>query len=463
MKTARTAKTTGHPSKAGKHPVTRPVRDSTNSTKQTLFLLAAGIWIGLSLLKFGNPVIFGALITAPANVAEFIFVAWPPAWGYVVLALVVVASLGILKPRFEKRHWPITLLGVWLFWQFLSSARSIDRQLSTPTLVHFASCVVALLLGYWGLARARVGIAFWAPILTGLFYVLLAGFDQHHGGLEAVRKEFYSNPNWEQMYSPDYIKKIQSDRIFSTLVYPNALAGAILLLLPVSLWKLWEFTSVAPRVIRGVVAGLYAYLGLSCLYWSGSKGGWLIALGMTAVALLHFPFSRKLKTALIAGGVILGLAAFFIRYSSYFQRGATSVGARFTYWSAAIKTCRENPILGTGPGTFSAAYRKIKPPDAEMAKLTHNDYLEQASDSGLVGALTFAGFVLGSLALLYRRSASQGWGILLLWLGLLGWAAQAFIEFSLYIPALSWPVFLFFGWLWGLDETPLSQPNDSQL
>ena len=460
MKTGRSAKTTGQPAKTANRQATLKTSSGARNPKELLFLLAAGIWIGLSLLKFGNPVIFGSMITPPANLAEFIFVAWPVTWSYVVLALVVVASFGVLKPRFDKRHWPIILLGVWLFWQFLSNGRTIDRQLSTPTLVHFVSCVVALLLGYWGLARTGVGIAFWSPILAGLFYVLLSGFDQHHGGLEAVRKEFYSNPNWQQMYPQDYIKKIQSDRIFSTLVYPNALAGTILLLLPISLWKLGEFTAVAPRVVRGVVVGLYAYLGLSCLYWSGSKGGWLVALGMAAVALLHFPFSRKLKIALITGGVILGLAAFFVRYSSYFQKGATSVGARFTYWSAAVQTFRENPILGTGPGTFAAAYRKIKPPDAEMAKLTHNDYLEQASDSGIVGALTFAGFVLGSLALLHRRCASRGWGFLLLWLGLLGWAAQAFIEFSLYIPALSWPVFLFFGWLWGLDETPASQQQN---
>jgi len=421
------------------------------SPRETLFLLAAGIWIGLSLAKFGNPVIFGSLISRPADLAEFIFVAWPIGWGYVVLVLVVLASLGIAKPGFRKEHWPIALLVLWLFWQLLSSARSIDKQLSTPTLIHFVSCVMALFLGYWALARTRVGAAFWVPILVGLFYVLFSGFDQHHGGLDAVRKEFYANPNW-QMYPKEYIVKMQSNRIFSTLVYPNALAGALLLLLPVSLWKLWELTARWPRVVRGVVFGLYGYLGLSCLYWSGSKGGWLIALGMIAVGLLHLRFPRKLKIALIIGGVSLGLLAFFVRYSSYFERGATSVSARLIYWSAALQTARDNPILGTGPGTFAASYRKIKPADAEMAKLAHNDYLEQASDSGIVGALTFAGFIFGSLALLYRRAASRGWGFLLLWIGLLGWAAQAVIEFSLYIPALSWPVFLFFGWLWGLEE-----------
>ncbi len=421
------------------------------SFNESLFLLAAGLWIGLSLVKFGNPVIFRSMIPPPANLAEFIFISWPISWGYILLALVLAAAVRVVQPRWNKSHWPIALLVVWLFWQFLSSARTIDKQLTTPTLIHFVSCVLALFVGYWGLARLRVGASFWVPILVGLFYVLFSGFDQRHGGLEALRKDFYANPNW-QVYPAEYIQKIQSTRIFSTFVYPNALAGAILLVFPVCLWKLWDLTGSLPRVARGVMVGLFGYMGLACLYWSGSKGGWLIALCLSAVALLHLQFSRKVKTALVVAGLVLGLTAFFVRYSSYFQRGATSVSARFTYWSAAVQTARENPVLGTGPGTFSVAYKKIKPADAEMARLTHNDYLEQASDSGFVGAITFTGFVLASVVLLYRRAAAMGWGFLLIWLGLLGWAAQAFIEFSLYIPGLSWPVFVFFGWLWGLKD-----------
>ena len=36
------------------------------------------------------------------------------------------------------------------------------------------------------------------------------------------------------------------------------------------------------------------------------------------------------------------------------------------------------------------------------------------------------------------------------WLGVAGLAAQEFVEFSLYIPSLAWPFFLFVGWLWGV-------------
>ena len=60
-------------------------------------------------------------------------------------------------------------------------------------------------------------------------------------------------------------------------------------------------------------------------------------------------------------------------------------------------------MFGSGPGTFSIAYKKLKSPDSEMALLTHNDYLEQASDSGLIGFLGYFWFIMGHLWYLYRK------------------------------------------------------------
>lgn len=86
-----------------------------------------------------------------------------------------------------------------------------------------------------------------------------------------------------------------------------------------------------------------------------------------------------------------------------------------------------------------------------MAKLAHNDYLEQASDSGIPGGLAFVIAIWGMIILL-RPSERTSHLEAALWLGLLGWALQAFIEFGLYIPALAWPAFFFFGTLWGTRE-----------
>jgi hypothetical protein len=412
------------------------------------FVFATGIWFAISLVKLGNPVIFDTLVASPTNVAEFIFTAWPIAWGFLIFGAVLLLSFSVVRPVWRRDQWPIALIGLWLFWQFLSSTQTIDKKLTAATMPHFVCCVLSFGLGWWALARTRMGALFWTPVLLGFLYTLFTGFDQHNGGLEAMRKAFYEQPNWQE-YPKEYLQKISSNRIFGTFVYPNAFAGGILLLLPVCLWQSWALTSRWPRVARGVLVGILGYLSLACLYWTGSKGGWLIGLMMVAVAVLHLNFSRKLKVTLVSVGLVLGLVIFFLRFSAYFQKGATSVGARFTYWSAAVQTVKERPMFGSGPGTFSIVYGRIKPPEAEMAKLAHNDYLEQASDSGIIGGLSFAGFILLSLAFLYPTAKMLGWEGIAVWVGLLGWAAQAFIEFSLYIPGLAWPVFLLFGWLWG--------------
>ena len=85
-----------------------------------------------------------------------------------------------------------------------------------------------------------------------------------------------------------------------------------------------------------------------------------------------------------------------------------------------------------------------------MTRLVHNNYLEQASDSGVIGFLTFLALIIGLLTFLYRKSRREP-ALFFVWLGLLGWALQGLVEFGLYIPALAWPAFLLFGWLLGLD------------
>lgn len=134
----------------------------------------------------------------------------------------------------------------------------------------------------------------------------------------------------------------------------------------------------------------------------------------------------------------------------FFRKGATSVVARFDYWEAAGKTALQNPWTGTGPGTFSVSYRAIKRPESEMARLAHNDYIEQASDSGFPAAILYLSFIVIGL---YRSwQIARGNPIdFAIWLGLLGWGLQSAIEFNLYIPALAW-TFIFMGWLWGRQD-----------
>jgi hypothetical protein len=414
---------------------------------EKLFAFLAGTWFGLSLLKFGNPIILDRMVEAPKDGLEFLIQPWPVAWGYIFGVIVILAALPLVKIQWRRDFWPAGLLIFWFFWTVLSNSQSVAPRLSHPTLLHFTFCILSFFIGLFAFSRCRDDKWFWIPLILAFSYVLFNAFDQRNGGLESMRKAFYEQPDW-QNYPPEFKLKLATNRIFSTLVYPNALAGAVLLLLPVLLWQLWKLTAAWPRVLRGVVTGLFGYLSIATLYWTGSKGGWLIAIAMAGVLVLQLDFSRKLKLILLTLGVIVGLAGFAIKFSAYFKKGAPSVGARFVYWQAAFQIAKDHPLLGTGPGTFQIPFKEIKPPEAEMARLVHNDYLEQASDSGFPAFLGYSGFIFAILVLLYRYSA-QNRSDFLLWLGLAGWAVQGFIEFGLYIPALSWPTLFFFGWLSG--------------
>jgi len=428
----------------------------------SLFTALFGAFLGLSLLKFGNPPITEKWVTAPAQFDEFLFsYPWPIVWAYGVLALVAVAGIAVARWKSPAPRWLVALPLVWLGWQFLAAVWSADPALTQLTLKHFVACAVCFYLGYFSLSRVQQHWPFWIGLLGGFLLVIVAGWNQHFGGLEASRRYFflYVYPELRQV-SPDYLKKINSDRIFATLFYPNTLAGALLLLLPVVLSAVWQWRTLLTPAARWLLMGLIAVPSLACLYWSGSKGGWLLMLLLGLVWLLRLPFSRRFKVILVIGVLLAGLACFFWRYAAFFQKGATSVSARLDYWHAAAQTVKDNPLLGTGPGTFAVAYQQLKRPESEMARLTHNDYLQQASDSGLVGFLAYTLFILGAVACSFPKTGgtsaagpTEGWLVFGVWLGILGWSLQGLVEFGLYIPALAWPALTFLGWLLG-RKTP---------
>src|SRR5262249_46287381 len=148
-------------------------------------------------------------------------------------------------------------------------------------------------------------------------------------------------------------KKISSSRIWGTLFYPNALAGVILLLLPMALGFIWSLRRRFTEGARMLLLGLLGIPALACLYWSGSKGGWLLLVLIVLVGSLFLPWKGRIKLLLVGMVLVLGLAGFFWKYSSFFQKGATSVSARFDYWRAAITTASKHPLIGTGPGSFA--------------------------------------------------------------------------------------------------------------
>jgi O-antigen ligase len=97
-----------------------------------------------------------------------------------------------------------------------------------------------------------------------------------------------------------------------------------------------------------------------------------------------------------------------------------------------------------------------------MARLAHNDYLEQFSDSGIVGVLAYSAWIsLALIAIGKKIWFSHDLFAFAIFSGLLAWFAQGLGEFSLYIPALAWTAFTLLGSLVGLKIIEIDKKSCS--
>lgn len=451
----------------------------------TLYALVFGCFLGLCIWKFGNPVILDEKIDTPASPADLWNFAWPLRWaGWLLLPLVAIGALLVWqrKSTWPRSKWLWLLPLTWLGWQFVSATRSVDAVLTAATLWQFFGVVACYFLGAFLFADRPARCWLLAGILVAFTFCLMRGVDQklfefpinYQTLVEGERSGWTNFPpetitvmkqenviittNGVDVANPVIVKKFKLGRVAGTLVYPNALAGLILLLWPASLMLVLGALKQMKASIRLAALALVVFLGGAAFFWTGSKLGWLIGIGLAGLWLLRLDWSRKLKLAAVAAVLILGLGVFAVRFHAYFAAGATSVGARFDYWRAAGQTTLANPVFGSGPGTFQRPYSQLKSPAAEMARLTHNDYLEQFSDSGVVGGLAFTAWVVLALAVIGRKIWRGGDHVdFALFAGLLAWFAQSFGEFGLYIPALAWLAFTLLGGLIGLNRIEIDK------
>src|SRR5882672_11391147 len=101
-----------------------------------IFAGLLGAFLGLSLLKFGNPVIMEKWVTPPTDVYEFLLgYPWPIGWAYGLLILVALAGLFCIRrvPEGVPR-WLILVPLAWLVWEFLSGTQSVEPRLSHATM-----------------------------------------------------------------------------------------------------------------------------------------------------------------------------------------------------------------------------------------------------------------------------------------------------------------------------------------
>ncbi|TMK93382.1 MAG: O-antigen ligase family protein, partial [Actinobacteria bacterium] len=127
---------------------------------------------------------------------------------------------------------------------------------------------------------------------------------------------------------------------------------------------------------------------LPALYLTSSRAAW-VALAVGLVMLVRFgrPLPRKL-TAALALGALLAVAVVAVAVSRQ-EHGVVSslVGAnRPHYWHVAWRETKQNPVLGSGAGTFDR-YWLLYRPVSSFARDAHSLYLETLAELGPPGLL----------------------------------------------------------------------------
>jgi len=441
------------------------------------YALVFGLFLGLCIWKFGNPVILDSKIPTPASPADFLNDPWPTRWAiwiFLPLALAGGAVACVKRLSWQRTQWLWLLPLLWFGWQLVSATRTWDASLTAATLCQFFGCVACYFIGALVLGSEPLQRWLLIGVLAAFTFCLVRAVDQRliefpqnrqsliegeRSGwtnfppetlLEMKRENVIIATNGVDVVNPAILAKFTKGRVNGTLVYPNALAGAVLLLFPVSLVLAFKSTKNLRSFIRVIVIVMTLFLGIAGFFWTGSKLGWLVAILVSGTCLSRLKWAPRLKWTALIMVLLVGLVFFAVRFQNYFAAGATSASARLDYWRAAVQTTARHPLFGTGPGTFQRPYAKLKSPEAEMTRLTHNDYLEQFSDSGIPGGICYAAWILLALVILGRRVWNSGSPLTFaIFAGLMGWFVQGIGEFSLYVPALAWTAFTLLGGILG--------------
>ena len=421
------------------------------------FVLGLAAVAFLAPLKFGAPAMVQWAVMPPTDVVEWLYFTWPNEFA-IILIFAGFIWLVLDRGRMLARVDLLFVLPLFfLLTQMLAAPWTICPQETIDTVMLFAAGVLLFYVGAWYARNgAATGRIFGGLALATLFVCILA-MQQHFGGLEETRA--YASTHVDASTAPrDFLARMTSNRVFGPFVYPNALAGFLVVVFaPVLAW-IWVRARGWDVRVKWIALVFAAGEMLFCLLLTGSRGG-LAAFGCMTLAVLwclvpkgRWGAAKAIAVLVLALGVVAALA----RNGGLLHFGTGSLEARTDYWRGAIRIIKDHPWIGTGPGTFGSIYPMYKTALTEEAAAVHNNFLQMWSDSGILAFLAFAVLWVVAVRDSFRLSRERVGDVAAAAIcgALVGWTVHGLVDFELYVPGVALPAFVLLGTLQGLKELP---------
>ena len=365
----------------------------------------ASVFLFLAPIKFGLAEA-GSPIRAPKVLGEWLFFSYPNSFAYFIIGVIGVlailtattAGTDVFKKRsvqFSMLGWALLMLGILIADKHLPSEwknNNIRFQFFS-----YGVWFVSVNILFNSFERKRIALL---ALLTAGLVVSISAWSQYNGGLEDMRQyaakesgfdNFISYTNHLLSVSNDEqtwlgIRKLAGNRVFATFIYPNALGGFLIILLPVCIAI---FKSSKEKIVK--LIAFMSFLGGSvAMLLSRSKASIVIvALAVVSIFWLAKRARRISRMKLISIVVALTICAggmLFWGYGAGLTGRLKATGAaRGDYWIAAAKMIAANPLKGWGTDGFTRNYKIYKRQGAEATRLTHNAFLNVWTDYGITG------------------------------------------------------------------------------
>jgi O-antigen ligase len=411
----------------------------------------------LAPLKFGVPTMIQSGVVPPLDVGEWIYFSWPNELA-VIFVFAVFVWLVLDRERMLARVDLLFILPLlFLLTQALAVPGTICRQSTVDTLMLFEVCVLVFYVAAWYVRDGAATANIFGGLALAVLFVCILAMQQHFGGLQESREMAVKSMDLTKA-PRDFVLRLTSNRVYGPFVYPNALAGFLVVAFaPTLAWISVRARGWDARV-KWLAVAFAGGVMIFCLMLTGSRGG-LASFGVMALAVLWCLVpkdGRRAATAVVALVLALGAVAALGWRGGFVHFGTRSLEARTDYWRGAIGIIKDHPWVGTGPGTFGSIYPRYKTALTEEAQSVHNSYLQMWSDSGVLAFIAFAALwlvaVRDSLRLARERAGDVASAAVCG--ALVGWTVHGLVDFDLYVPGVALPVFVLLGTVQGLKELP---------
>lgn len=428
-------------------------------SKNSFVFIAAGIAVLAYLMKvYGiKSLIIGAVLLVIFSRPLISGLTYPWSNTYIQSAVLIITAVWVLwilweKHIFYKTCFDIPLLAFFLC-LVLSTLQSVNPILSLNYTYQFMCCILLyfIITNNFKTKETRNILIF--TLLTSTVIVCLYGIYQYYWGLDKARMVVSLYHSGE--YPPEFMSRLGARQAFSTFVYPPALAGFLVMVLPISLAVCladkarWKFFLIPALILFGIAITF-------------SKAGWLSCLlSMLIFLSVWLGYVKKIRKRLL----ITCLAVPFVIFMFFFLTNSipritltgflASFSVRLGYWKAIPSMVGDHLVFGSGIGTFGVIYPGYRLILARETQMAHNVYLQILVETGIAGFIVFSWLLISFLknGSKFLLKGSQKLLTLGYFTGIIAFLIQSFVDFGFYIPGIAVTLFVFMALL-AVQEKP---------